>query len=393
MVFFVPLQECYRMSSVNFANVGGVFDGLRARSRHALRAHRFVRRGLGALLAVAVSFSTSAFAQSADSALSAPAASATLPPFSGAVQWFNSPRLTPNELRGKVVLVNFWTYSCINCLRVLPYYSAWAKKYRDEGLVVIGVHTPEFAFERSADNVKNAVERLGIDYPVALDSNYGIWRAYQNQYWPALYVADAQGRIRYQHFGEGNYRDTERAIQQLLAERGASHIERQLVAAPSQGIGLAADAGAMKSPETYIGYEQASNFASTTAPLLDQLQRYSAPDTLPLNHWALTGAWTLGREFASSNEARSGIVYRFHARDLHLVLGPGRDGKPVKFRISIDGAPPGDAHGSDVAADGTGVVTQQRLYQLVRQNGKIVDHTFSIEFEEPGVDAYVFTFG
>jgi thiol-disulfide isomerase/thioredoxin len=296
-----------------------------------------------------------------------------------------------------VVLVNFWTYSCINCLRVLPYYSAWAKKYREEGLVVIGVHTPEFAFERSADNVKKAIGRLGIDYPVALDSNYGIWRTYRNQYWPALYVADAQGRIRYQHFGEGNYRETERAIQQLLAERGAGHdaghIDKQLVAAPSQGIGLAADAGAMKSPETYIGYEQATHFASATAPLLDRLQRYSAPATLPLNHWALTGAWTLGREFASSNDARSGIVYRFHARDLHLVLGPSRDGKPVKFRISIDGAPPGDAHGSDAAADGTGVVTQQRLYQLVRQNGKIVDHTFSIEFEEPGVDAYVFTFG
>ncbi|GAB2900949.1 hypothetical protein GCM10027093_42080 [Paraburkholderia jirisanensis] len=385
------------MSSVNFANVGGVFNGLRVRSLHSLRVHRFVRRGLGALLAVAMSFGTSAFAQSADADLSVPAASIALPPFSGAVQWFNSPPLTPEALRGKVVLVNFWTYSCINCLRVLPYYSAWAKKYREEGLVVIGVHTPEFAFERSADNVKKAIGRLGIDYPVALDSNYGIWRTYRNQYWPALYVADAQGRLRYQHFGEGNYRETERAIQQLLAERGAGHdaghIDKQLVAAPSQGIGLAADAGAMKSPETYIGYEQATNFASATAPLLDRLQRYSAPDTLPLNHWALTGAWTLGREFASSNDARAGIVYRFHARDLHLVLGPSRDGKPVKFRISIDGAPPGEAHGSDVAADGTGVVTQQRLYQLVRQNGKIVDHTFSIEFDEPGVDAYVFTFG
>lgn len=370
------------MSSFKFAGLGS------APLRRALRATL-----IGAALAVATGFSTGIFAQSEASMLASPASSVTLPPFAAAVQWFNSPPLTPQALRGKVVLVNFWTYSCINCLRVLPYYSAWANKYRDQGLVVIGVHTPEFAFERSADNVKKAIGRLGIDYPVALDSNYGIWRAYHNQYWPALYVADAQGRVRYQHFGEGDYRETERAIQQLLAERGTGHVETQLVTAPSQGLGLAADARAMQSPETYIGSGQATNFASSTAPLLDRLQRYSAPAALPLNHWALTGAWTLGREFASSNDARAGIVYRFHARDLHLVLGPSRDGKPVKFRISIDGAPPGDAHGSDVAADGTGVVTQQRLYQLVRQNGKIVDRTFSIEFDEPGVDAYVFTFG
>jgi thiol-disulfide isomerase/thioredoxin len=376
-------------------------DGALARR---LRAHRFARHaGLTArhalrdtLIAVALAaagISAGASAQPADSVLSLPASSVTLPPFSDAVQWFNSPPLTPQALRGKVVLVNFWTYSCINCLRVLPYYSAWAKKYREQGLVVIGVHTPEFAFERSADNVQQAIGRLGIDYPVALDSNYGIWRAYHNQYWPALYLADAQGRVRYQHFGEGDYRETERAIQQLLADRGAGQVDTQLVAAPSQGLGLAADGGAMQSPETYIGYEQATRFASVVAPLPDRVQRYNAPAALPLNHWALTGTWTLGREFASSNEAHAGIVYRFHARDLHLVIGPTRDGKPVKFRVSVDGAPPGDAHGADVTADGTGVVTQQRLYQLVRQNGKIVDRTFRIEFDEPGVDAYVFTFG
>jgi thiol-disulfide isomerase/thioredoxin len=324
---------------------------------------------------------------------SLPASSVTLPPFTGALQWFNSAPLTPQALRGKVVIVNFWTYSCINCLRVLPYINAWANKYRDQGLVVVGVHTPEFAFERSADNVKKAVERLSIDYPVALDSNYAVWRAYHNEYWPALYLADAQGRVRYQHFGEGDYRETERAIQQLLAERGGGQVERQLVAAPSQGVGLAADADDMRSPESYIGYGQATGFASASAPLLDRLQRYSAPATLPLNHWTLTGAWTLGREYATSNDAHAGIVFRFHARDLHLVLGPSRDGKPVKFRISIDGAAPGNDHGADVGADGTGVVTQQRLYQLVRQNGKVVDRTFTIEFDEPGVDAYVFTFG
>jgi thiol-disulfide isomerase/thioredoxin len=379
--------------------------------KQAGRAGARVRRGIGAvltggLLAIAASFSASAIAQAAgasrpagaaaqltDQMPSLPASSVTLPPFTGALQWFNSAPLTPQALRGKVVIVNFWTYSCINCLRVLPYINAWANKYRDQGLVVVGVHTPEFAFERSADNVKKAVERLSIDYPVALDSNYAVWRAYHNEYWPALYLADAQGRVRYQHFGEGDYRETERAIQQLLAERGGGQVERQLVAAPSQGVGLAADADDMRSPESYIGYGQATGFASASAPLLDRLQRYSAPATLPLNHWTLTGAWTLGREYATSNDAHAGIVFRFHARDLHLVLGPSRDGKPVKFRISIDGAAPGNDHGADVGADGTGVVTQQRLYQLVRQNGKVVDRTFTIEFDEPGVDAYVFTFG
>jgi thiol-disulfide isomerase/thioredoxin len=319
-----------------------------------------------------------------------------LPSLNGAVQWLNSPPLTAQSLRGKVVLVDFWTYSCINCLRSLPYVKAWAEKYKDQGLVVIGVHAPEFAFERNIDNVKKATHDLGIDYPVAIDNNYAIWRSLNNEYWPAHYFVDAQGRIRYHHFGEGDYAESEKVIQQLLAEAGhanATSVPTGLTSTSVMGVEAAADNSDMKSPETYIGYSRAENFASPGGEAEDKSHTYAAPTQLSLNEWGLDGKWRVGEEHATLAAASGGIVYRFHARDLHLVLGPDKDGKPVRFRVSIDGAAPGAAHGSDVTADGTGTVTEQRLYQLVRQTGDVKDHTFSIEFLDPGVEAYSFTFG
>ena len=319
-----------------------------------------------------------------------------LPSLNGAVQWLNSPPLTAQSLRGKVVLIDFWTYSCINCLRSLPYVKAWADKYKDQGLVVIGVHAPEFAFERNIDNVKKATHDLGIDYPVAIDNNYAIWRSLNNQYWPAHYFVDAQGRIRYHHFGEGDYAQSEKVIQQLLAEAGhanAANMPTGLTSASVQGVEAAADNNDMQSPETYIGYARAENFASPGGETEDKPHTYAVPVQPALNDWGLTGKWNVGAEHATLTTASGGIVYRFHARDLHLVLGPNQDGKPVRFRVSIDGAAPGASHGSDVAADGTGTVTGVRLYQLVRQSGDVKDHTFSIEFLDPGVEAYSFTFG
>ncbi|MGO4329782.1 cytochrome c biogenesis protein DipZ [Cupriavidus sp. 2TAF22] len=319
-----------------------------------------------------------------------------LPALAGAVQWLNSPPLTAEGLRGKVVLVDFWTYSCINCLRALPYVKAWAQKYRDQGLVVIGVHAPEFAFERNVDNVQKAVRDLGIDYPVAVDNNYAIWRAFNNQYWPAHYFIDARGQIRFHHFGEGEYAHSEQVIQQLLAEAGhagAAKVATGLGTATEQGVQMASDNADVQSGETYLGYERAENFASPGGQAQDKVRSYAAPATPALNDWALAGNWKVGAEHATLESKDGRIVYRFHARDLHLVLGPGKDGKPVRFRVSIDGAAPGDAHGTDVDADGSGTVTGQRLYQLVRQAGKIADHTFAIEFLDPGVEAYAFTFG
>ncbi|WP_420994782.1 cytochrome c biogenesis protein DipZ [Cupriavidus sp. 30B13] len=319
-----------------------------------------------------------------------------LPALAGAVQWLNSPPLTAEALRGKVVLVDFWTYSCINCLRSLPYVKAWAQKYRDQGLVVIGVHAPEFAFERNVGNVQKAVHDLGIDYPVAIDNNYAIWRAFDNQYWPAHYFIDAKGQIRFHHFGEGDYAHSEQVIRQLLAEAGhagAAKVAAGIGAAPEQGVQMASDKADVQSGETYIGYERAGNFASPGGQSRDQPRTYAAPARPALNDWGLAGDWQVGAEHATLAGKDGRIVYRFHARDLHLVLGPGKDGKPVRFRVSIDGAAPGDARGTDVAADGSGTVTEQRLYQLVRQPGKVADHTFSIEFLDPGVEAYAFTFG
>ncbi|EJM65069.1 cytochrome c biogenesis protein [Pseudomonas sp. GM50] len=316
-----------------------------------------------------------------------------LPSLDGAVQWLNSPPLTAQSLKGKVVLVDFWTYSCINCLRTLPYVRAWAEKYRDQGLVVIGVHTPEFAFERDAGNVTKAMKDLGITYPVAIDNDYKVWRAFNNQYWPAHYFADAQGRIRYHHFGEGNYAESERVIQQLLREAGAAKVADGLINARAEGVQLAPDMSEVQSPETYVGYRRAEHFVAETDLAPDKVAAYSPPSQLALNNWSLEGQWTVGPERAISNAPASRIVYRFHARDLHLVLGPGADGKPVRFKVLIDGKPPGDAHGVDVAPDGSGSVTEQRLYQLVRQTAGVTDRTFSIEFLDPGVSAYAFTFG
>ncbi|WNF54640.1 cytochrome c biogenesis protein DipZ [Pseudomonas sp. SG20052] len=316
-----------------------------------------------------------------------------LPPLDGAVQWLNSPPLTAQALKGKVVLVDFWTYSCINCLRTLPYVKAWAEKYRDQGLVVIGVHAPEFAFERDVGNVTKAMKDLGINYPVAIDNDYKIWRAFNNEYWPAHYFADAQGRIRYHHFGEGEYAESERVIQQLLREAGASKVADGLITADATGVQLAPDMNEVQSPETYVGYQRAEHFVPQTGLVPDKVSAYSTPAQLALNDWGLDGQWNVGSERAISSAPASRIVYRFHARDLHLVLGPGADGKPVRFKVLIDGKAPGDAHGTDVAPDGSGSVTEQRLYQLVRQNGGVTDRTFSIEFLDPGVSAYAFMFG
>jgi cytochrome c biogenesis protein CcdA/thiol-disulfide isomerase/thioredoxin len=316
-----------------------------------------------------------------------------LPPLDGAVQWLNSPPLTAQALKGNVVLVDFWTYSCINCLRTLPYVKAWAEKYRDQGLVVIGVHAPEFAFERNVGNVTKAMKDLGINYPVAIDNDYKIWRAFNNEYWPAHYFADAQGRIRYHHFGEGDYAESERVIQQLLREAGAAKVADGLINASAEGVQLAPDMNEVQSPETYVGYQRAEHFVPGTSLVPDKVSAYTPPSELALNDWSLGGQWNVGSERAISSAPASRIVYRFHARDLHLVLGPGPDGKPVRFKVLIDGKAPGDAHGTDVNADGSGSVTEQRLYQLVRQTGGVTDRTFSIEFLEPGVSAYAFTFG
>jgi cytochrome c biogenesis protein CcdA/thiol-disulfide isomerase/thioredoxin len=316
----------------------------------------------------------------------------TLPSLSGAVTWLNSPPLTAQSLKGKVVLVDFWTYSCINCLRALPYVRAWAEKYKDQGLVVIGVHAPEFAFEKNIDNVKRAVADLKIDYPVAIDDNYAIWRAFNNEYWPAHYFIDAEGRIRHHHFGEGDYDGSERVIQQLLAEAGRSHVAGGLVAVKASGVEAAADMDDIQSPETYIGYERAENFVSPGGAVHDASHVYAA-GTPQLNQWGLDGAWTIGGESALLDRQAGAITYRFHARDLHLVLGPGPSGKPVRFRVTVDGAAPGPNHGTDTDAAGQGVVTEQRLYQLVRQSGPVADHTLEIQFLDPGVEAYSFTFG
>jgi cytochrome c biogenesis protein CcdA/thiol-disulfide isomerase/thioredoxin len=314
------------------------------------------------------------------------------PSLSGAVEWLNSPPLTTKALQGKVVLVDFWTYSCINCLRSIPYVRAWADKYKDQGLVVIGVHAPEFAFEKNVANVRKAVTDFKIDYPVAIDNNYAIWRAFKNEYWPAHYFIDAVGRIRHHHFGEGEYDASERIIQQLLAEGGNTAVTADLVAVNATGAEAAPDMKEALSPETYVGYGRAEHFVSPGGVVLAVPHVYEA-GTPRLNEWGLVGDWTVREEEADLSSKDGGIVYRFHARDLHLVLGPGRDGKPVRFRVTIDGVAPGGNHGSDVDGDGNGTVTDQRLYQLIRQEGPIRDHTFEIRFLDPGVQAYAFTFG
>lgn len=316
-----------------------------------------------------------------------------LPPFDGATGWLNSQPVTAASLRGKVVVVEFWTYTCINWLRTLPYVRAWAEKYKDRGLVVIGVHAPEFEFEKNVDNVRWAAKDMKVDYPIAIDSDYAIWRAFRNQYWPALYFVDAQGRIRHHQFGEGEYEQSEVIIQQLLAEAGAGGIGRELVAVDGRGAEAAADWGNLKSPENYLGYQRTENFASPGGAVLDKRRVYALPARLRLNQWALSGDWTVGKQATSLNQANGRIAYRFHARDLHLVMGPAARGTSVRFRVLVDGQPPGAAHGVDVDDRGNGTVTEQRLYQLIRQPKPIADRQFEIEFLDSGVEAFVFTFG
>jgi thiol-disulfide isomerase/thioredoxin len=316
-----------------------------------------------------------------------------LPGFDGATGWLNSAPLSPADLRGKVVLVDFWTYTCINWLRTLGYVRAWAEKYEDQGLVVVGVHTPEFPFEKDVDNVRPAAKDMRVEYPIALDSNYAIWRAFSNQYWPAVYIADAQGRIRHHQFGEGQYEECERVIQQLLREAGREGIGDALVSVAADGFEAQADWTNLGSPETYLGYEQAQNFASPGGSAFDEPRTYVAPDSLRLNHWALSGDWTIERGASVLNRADGRIAFRFHARDVHLVLRQPERGTSVPFRVLVDGEPPGDAHGLDVDDQGHGTLVQPRLYQLVRERGSITDRTFEITFLAPGVEAYVFTFG
>jgi cytochrome c biogenesis protein CcdA/thiol-disulfide isomerase/thioredoxin len=315
-----------------------------------------------------------------------------LPPLDGLGPWFNSAPLSVQQLRGKVVVIDFWTYSCINCLRSLPYVKAWDAKYRKDGLVVIGVHAPEFAFEREPANVARAIQDLGIRYPVALDNQYKLWSALKNNYWPAHYFVDAQGRVRYHHFGEGNYAMSERVIRQLLAEAGHAPRDGGMAQASASGAQAAAALGEIKSGETYVGYGRAANFASAGGLLRDQPKDYAVPPGLTLNDWALGGRWIDGRQSARSLAAGANISFRFHARDLHLVLG-SVSGRPVRFKLTLDGQSPGSDAGVDVAPSGSGSVGEQRLYQLVRQKGAVRDRTFTIEFLDPGVEAFAFTFG
>jgi thiol-disulfide isomerase/thioredoxin len=351
------------------------------------------------LLISAIVASVDAAAQEKDVQPRAPRATINLPvegeipSLAGATEWLNSPPLTAAGLRGKVVLIDVWTYTCVNWLRTLPYVRAWAQKYRNQGLVVIGVHSPEFAFEHDVDNVRRQAKHMRVDYPIAIDNDFAVWNALRNQYWPALYIVDAQGRIRHHQFGEGGYDKSEKIVQQLLAEAGAAGVDQELVAVDARGAEVAADWNSLKSQENYVGYGRTENFASRGGPVPDKSHEYAPPTRLKLNDWALQGDWTMKREFTALNKPNGRIVYRFHARDLHLVMGPATPGIPVRFRVLIDGQAPNGAHGSDVDDQGNGTVTEQRLYQLVRQPGPIADRHFEIEFLDPGVQAFAFTFG
>ena len=311
-----------------------------------------------------------------------------IPPLTGATEWLNSEPLTPGDLEGRVVLVDFGTYTCINWLRTLPHVRAWAEKYRNDGLVVVGVQTPEFEFEHDLESVRREVRARGIDWPVAVDNQYAIWRAFDNNYWPALYFADRAGVIRHHHFGEGRYDQSERVIQELLGG-----VPQDLVAVQGEGDEAEADWARLNSPETYLGYERTGNFASPGGVVPGDASGYATPDRLRLNQWALSGEWTMERERVTLNAAGGRIAFRFLARDVHLVLRRAAQGEPVPFRVLLDGAAPGDAHGSDADADGNGRLEDDRLYQLVRQPGAVEERTFEIAFQQAGAEAYVFTFG
>jgi thiol-disulfide isomerase/thioredoxin len=316
-----------------------------------------------------------------------------LPAFVGAGDWLNSQPLTPTDLRGKVVAVDFWTFTCINWLRTLPYLRAWAGAYAKQGLVVVGVHTPEFGVEHDIDNVRRAVRDMGIEYPVAIDNDYAVWNAFANQYWPALYIADHEGRIRHHHFGEGDYDGSERVIRHLLADAGAADLPADSATVKASGVEVAADWHDVRSPETYVGFARSNCFASPGAPAFDEPRVYTVPAELQLNQWALAGDWTLSSEAAVNNAASCRIAYQFHARDLHLILVPPAGAATARFRVLLDGKPPGAAHGLDVDGDGNGVVAEPRLYQLIRQSDHVADRKFEIELLDPGAAALCFTFG
>jgi len=316
-----------------------------------------------------------------------------LPSLAGATRWLNSEPLTVSSLRGRPVVVEFWTFTCINWIRTLPYLRTWYEKYRHDGLVVLGVHTPEFEVERDVEHVRRAAEQMRIEYPIAVDSDYRIWRAFGNQYWPALYFADADGGIRHHRFGEGEYEYSEIVIQLLLKAAGVREVNGTLASVDARGVEAPADWNELRSGETYIGYARAENFASPGSVSWDQPEEYSLPDALPLNRWALAGDWSVGPQAAVLNASGGQIAYRFHARDLHLVMARARDAQRVRFRVLLDGDPPGAAHGIDIDEHGEGTVTGARLYQLIRQRTPVTEHTFEITFLDPGIHAYVFTFG
>jgi thiol-disulfide isomerase/thioredoxin len=316
-----------------------------------------------------------------------------LPRFTGATAWLNSEPVEPEDLRGHVVAVDFWTFTCINWIRTLPYLRAWAETYRSHGLVVVGVHTPEFSIEHDIVNVRRAANALHVEYPIAIDNRYAVWDAFANQYWPALYLADAEGRIRYEHFGEVDYERSERVLRHLLIDAGAVDLPERPVAVDARGIDAPADWPNLRSPETYVGLARAYGFASPGGGKLDQASVYTAPACLRINEWALQGNWTIGREAAVANEPSDLITHRFHARDLNLILAPPAEDSPVRFRARLDGEPPGDAHGLDVDPDGIGIVREPRLYQLIRQRAPIEDRVFALELLDAGAAAYCFTFG
>lgn len=315
------------------------------------------------------------------------------PSLNGATDWLNTKPLNLADLHGKVVLIDFWTYTCINWRRTLPYVHEWASKYKDQGLVVIGVHTPEFSFEHNLENIKKASKEMDINYPVAVDSDYEIWRSFQNNYWPALYLIDAKGKIRYQKFGEGDYLESELMIQQLLKEVSPRNVPAQPVTLKPNGFEAAADWETLKSPENYVGYRGTQGFASPGGIMPDKQILYGVPASLELNQWALSGEWTIEREKARLNGKQGKLIYRFHARDINLIMSPGSKASNLKFRVLIDGTPPGNAHGIDIDSNGNGTVTEPRMYQLIRQQGPIIDHEFQIEFSAPKVEVYDFTFG
>jgi thiol-disulfide isomerase/thioredoxin len=352
---------------------------------------RFI--GTVAMTVVAAQFGMIGCARAESSAAVRLPVEGQFPSLGGATEWLNSQPLTPASLRGKVVLIDFWTYTCVNWRRTLPYIRAWAERYKDHGLVVIGAHTPEFSFEHNVDNVRWAVKDMRIDYPVAVDTDYGIWNAFNNEYWPALYLVDARGRIRYHQFGEGEYEQSERVIQQLLTEAGVGGFGHGLTPVEAYGAEVSADSRSLRSAENYVGYDHTEGFVSQGGAARNKHHVYDAPARLGPNHWALIGDWTMGKEAVALNQANGRIAYCFHARDLNLVMGPAARGTPARYRVLIDGQAPGAAHGFDVDGQGNGTVVEQRLYQLIRQPEPIADRRFEIEFLDAGVEAFDFTFG